>query len=335
MASEAGESSVSEFMEYRNPVYPEYFGDPFVWKHGDDYFAVGTGSGEASGDLGKSGRVFPLLHSLDLVHWKPAGEALDRPNADLGSNFWAPEVAYAEGQFWLYYSVGRGDKLHQIRVASSRDPLGPYRDVSDEPLVAPRSPPFAIDPHPFQDDDGRWYLFYARDYLDAGFSRSFGRVRSGTALAMSRLLTMDKLEKKERTVLRARCDWQRFLANRLMYGGVFDWHTLEGPFIRKHEGRYYCFYSGGNWETGSYGVDYGVADQVAGPYSDAGNEKGPRVLRTSPGRVIGPGHNSFITGPDGLDYMVYHAWDPAMTARRMCIDPLVWTLEGPRCQGPT
>jgi len=44
-----------------------------------------------------------------------------------------------------------------------------------------------------------------------------------------------------------------------MYGRVWDWHTLEGPFVRKHDGRYYCFYSGGRWETESYGVDYGVA----------------------------------------------------------------------------
>jgi hypothetical protein len=33
--------------------------------------------------------------------------------------------------------------------------------------------------------------------------------------------------------------------------------------------------------------------------------------------------------------MVYHAWDPDFTKRRMCIDPLVWTPEGPRCNGPS
>ena len=30
-------------LTYRNPVYPHYFADPFVWKHGGEYFAVGTG----------------------------------------------------------------------------------------------------------------------------------------------------------------------------------------------------------------------------------------------------------------------------------------------------
>ena len=34
-------------MQYRNPVYPEYFADPFVWKHDGIYYAVGTGVVEA------------------------------------------------------------------------------------------------------------------------------------------------------------------------------------------------------------------------------------------------------------------------------------------------
>ena len=105
--------------------------------------------------------------------------------------------------------------------------------------------------------------------------------------------------------------------------------------VRKHDGRHYCFYSGGCWQNDTYGVDYAVAESIIGTYSDAGNEDGPRILRSVPGKVIGPGHNSIVEGPDGSDIIVYHAWDVGMTARRMCIDPLVWTPDGPRCAGPT
>ena len=117
-----------------------------------------------------------------------------------------------------------------------------------------------------------------------------------------------------------------------MYGSTYDWHTLEGPFVRKHNGRYYCFYSGGRWENETYGVDYGVADNVHGPYSDEGSESGPRVLRTVPGEIIGPGHNSIVTGADGGDWIVFHGWDARMTARRMFIERLVWTNDGPRVE---
>jgi beta-xylosidase len=252
-----------------------------------------------------------------------------RPDPSLGNTFWAPEIAYANGTFYLYYSVGQGDKNHQIRVAAAKTPQGPYRDLG-KTLVRPSDCPFAIDPHPFQDTDGRWYLFYARDFLDCS-----NQARAGTALMVARLKTMTDLDGEGTVVLRARSDWQRFQNQRPMYGRIWDWHTLEGPFLRKHDGRYYCFYSGGRWETENYGVDYGVADHVLGPYSDAGNETGPRVLRTVPNHVLGPGHNSIITGPDGEDYIVYHAWDKNLKARQMFIDKLVWTPDGPRCDGPT
>jgi len=313
-------------------IYPHYFADPFLWRHGDEYFAIGTGPEEATGHRPPGALVFPLLHSRDFITWEPAGEALEPPDPALGTNFWAPEVAFAHGRFWLYYSVGHGDKRHQIRVASSIHPLGPYRDVRREPLVAPLDLPFAIDPHPFRDEDGTWYLFYARDALDTGTPP--GSARPGTVLAMDRLPAMDRTAGEEKIILRARHDWQRFMADRPMYGGLYDWHTLEGPFVRRHDGRYYCFYSGGRWEDDTYGVDYAVASEVTGPWSDAGNEAGPRVLRTVQGGaspLIGPGHNSVVTAPDGVDYLAYHAWDSAMTARRPCVTPLQWTPDGPRC----
>ena len=136
--------------------------------------------------------------------------------------------------------------------------------------------------------------------------------------------------------MRARCDWQRFQANRTMYGKVFDWHTLEGPCVVKKQGRYYCTYSGGCYQGDGYGVDYGIAGNVLGPYSDNGNESGARILRTVPGSVIGPGHHSIVLGPDDrTEFIVYHAWDPRMQGRRMHIDVLEWTADGPRCKGPT
>jgi beta-xylosidase len=313
---------------HANPVYATYFADPYVWRAGETFFAIGTGELEMQGVTGE--RVFPILRSDDFFHWEPACSALIPPDRSLGTHYWAPEVAEQNGKFYLYYSVGHGDKQHQLRVAISDNPAGPYHDTG-RTLLDPEECPFAIDAHAFKDDDGQWHLFYARDFLDAS-----PRHRAGTALMVVRMKSMTELEKRGHVVLRARHDWQRFEANRVMYGQAWDWHTLEGPFVRKHEGRYYCFYSGGRWENETYGVDYCVADNVLGPYSDTGNEAGARVLQTVPGKVIGPGHNSIITGPDGeTDYLVYHAWDPAMTARRMFIDRLLWTGEGPRCDGPT
>jgi beta-xylosidase len=311
-----------------NPVYGSYFADPFVWKHQDVYYAIGTGALEASGQT--VGKIFPILHSTDFYQWQYASNALIRPDPALGNTFWAPAVAGAENRFYLYYSVGHADTRHQLRVAESSSPQGPYHDLGHA-LIPPQHCPFAIDPHPFKDDDGRWYLFYATDFLDCAED-----VRPGTALVATPMQSMTVLGQAAVPILRARFGWQQFQANRTLYGRQWDWHTLEGPCVQKHDGRYYCFYSGGRWENETYGVDYAVADKILGPYSDAGSESGPRVLRTVPNKVIGPGHNSIVTGPDQQSkYLVYHAWDAAFKARRMFMDKLLWTRDGPRCDGPT
>jgi beta-xylosidase len=325
---------------YKNPVYKNYFADPCVWKFEGNYFAVGTGpivnvgnevheSDLSSAKIDGEERAIPILSSKNFVDWKSEGAALRVPKEFSGKPFWAPEVAVHDGEFYLYYSTAIADLHHQIRVAKSSTPLGPYDDIGWMICATPGCP-FAIDPHPFR-DDSQWYLFYAKDFLDHD-----SKVFAGTALVVDKLIGMTKLAGEEKVVLRARNRWQLFKAHREMYGRIFDWHTLEGPFVRKHDGLYYCFYSGGCYENETYGVDYGIAKNVMGPYDDSGNESGPRVLKTVPDRVIGPGHHSIAPGPDDkTEYIVYHAWDLERKARRMCFDKLIWTEKGPRCLGPT
>jgi beta-xylosidase len=95
---------------YRNPVYDGYFADPFVLRAGQRYLAYGTGSIV-------DGLVFEVLESADLVSWRRIGGALQPLPPQMGSDYWAPEIAYAEGRYWMYYSVGFGDRHHHVRVA--------------------------------------------------------------------------------------------------------------------------------------------------------------------------------------------------------------------------
>src|SRR2546423_12336207 len=222
---------------HANPVYGSYFADPFVWKHEDVFYAIGTGELEAAGQA--IGKVFPLLQSTDFFQWSFASSALMKPDPKLGNTFWAPAVACANEKFYLYYSVGQGDKTHQLRVAESDSPQGPYRDLG-KTLLNPAECSFAIDPHPFQDDDGRWYLFYARDFLDCS-----PMARAGTALMAAPMKSMTELAGEGGVVLPARADLQRLHAQRPMYGQNWGWHTPQRPPALKHHRRYSCFFSGG------------------------------------------------------------------------------------------
>lgn len=119
-----------------------------------------------------------------------------------------------------------------------------------------------------------------------------------------------------------------------MYGHRYDWHTLEGPTVRRRGAHYYCFYSGGAWHGSGYSLAWAYADHPLGPWHEPPADVA-RLLSTVPGHVVGPGHASVTTTPEGSDVLVYHAWDAAGTARRMCIDTLRWTDRGPAVDGPS
>jgi GH43 family beta-xylosidase len=244
-----------------------------------------------------------------------------------GFDYWAPAVAERNGRFYLYYSAGESadNTTHRLRVAVANKPEGPFEDAG---MLLPDAG-FTIDADPFCDPmDGKWYLFFCQDYFDE---------RVGTGIAAAPLAdSMTELAGEIKTIIRPATDWQIYERNRPLYGRTWDaWHTVEGACVIFHEGLYYCLYSGGAWHAQNYGVSYGIASHALGPYTDEWSAQGPVILRTSRD-VIGPGHNSVVVGPNGhIEFIVYHAWDTARTARRMCIDPLLWTPDGPRSAGPT
>ncbi len=300
-----------------NPVLPDYLADPFCFYHDGCYYAVATGKAEAYSPSFEGPRVVPMVKSRDLRHWERVGRVLELPEEPF-TCFWAPEIAVHNGRFYLYYHPCRAGKGgYHIRVAVADHPEGPYRDTGT-PLTDPDVNPFAIDSHAFRDDDGTWYMFYASDFLD--FDETTFR---GTALVVDRMKSMTELEGNPQVLMRAHWPWQRYEAQQQSHGVVADWYTLEGPTVCKRNGTYYCFYSGGCYQNDSYGVDWLEADSVTGPWREVGRENGPQLMRSVPG-VIGPGHHSMVTTPEGADYVVYHAWNPEMTDRQMCVDRLDW-----------
>jgi GH43 family beta-xylosidase len=301
---------------YTNPVYHRACPDPFVLKHAGEYWAYCTG---ASPD----GRCFPILRSHDLVQWEEVGGAMTP--TDLGPHYWAPEVVYRNGDFFLYYGVGDERRMH-VRVAVADRPGGPFRD-SGRRLTQEE---FAIDPHVFEDHDGSRWLFYATDFLEHS--------HVGTGTVMDRMIDPFTLAGRPRPVTRARYDWQVYDPARAEKGGV-RWHTVEGPFVLARKGVYYELFSAGNWKNVSYGVSYATTRRLEAEAEWQQHADGKNVLpilRTIPGRVIGPGHNSVVRGPDNQQLVcVYHRWADDSSARILAVDRLDWVGERLTVLGPS
>lgn len=294
---------------YLNPVYGRDFPDPFILKHAGEYWAYSTGFWR------NGGRAFGVLHSRDLVNWRELDGALALIDGEHPC-YWAPEVVYDNGRFLMYYSVGN-EKLMHIRVAVAEHPAGPFVDSGHQLSDAE----FAIDPHVFIDEENTRWLFYATDFLT--------HTHIGTGTVRDRMLDPFTLARDPRPVTRARYDWQVYDPERKEKGGV-RWHTVEGPFVLQRKNLYYQMFSGGNWQNLTYGVSYAVSPQISREdewEQVADGERVLPILRTVPDRVIGPGHNSVVRGPDNQQlFCVYHRWD-GERGRVLAIDRLDWVGE--------
>ena len=152
------------------------YGDPAVFKDGEDYWLVATSNDAPD--------AFPILHSRDLVHWECQGfvfaEGHEPCWASKGRNmadFWAPEMHKAGDEYWTVFTARQANNALAIGLARAASPLGPWTD-NGAPLITgkpvnttglgydPDMPQLSggvIDSHLFIDADGQKYLFWKDD----------------------------------------------------------------------------------------------------------------------------------------------------------------------------
>ena len=303
-------------ISYQNPLNIKNIGDPFVLRTANGvYYCYATSAPDG----------FKAWSSRNLVDWKPAGYVYQRRPDSWGiSEFWAPEVIEKDRRFYMHYTArwGTNDSL-RLGVAVADSPLGPFEDVTNSPLFDPGYA--TIDGHVFIDDDGKKYLYYARDCSENIIE---GRHESHLYVVE---LGDDLVSLKGEPV------WLTQPEQAWETSGDTAWAWNEGPFMIKHAGRYYLMYSGNFYASREYAVGYASANSPTGPFIKAANNP---VLSSSSAEISGPGHNSITLTPDGRHLMiVYHTHtnpeDPGGN-RQVCIDPMGFTEDGDLfVNGPT
>jgi beta-xylosidase len=89
----------------------------------------------------------PLVDHGQVLHVK------DVPWASM--QMWAPDAAFKDGRYYLYFPARDKDHIFRIGVATSESPAGPF--VAESNYMEGS---FSIDPAVFVDDDGQVYMYF-------------------------------------------------------------------------------------------------------------------------------------------------------------------------------
>ncbi|HEX8474677.1 MAG TPA: family 43 glycosylhydrolase [Pyrinomonadaceae bacterium] len=282
---------------YTNPVIAGDFPDPSVVRVGEDYWATATTGGWMP--------HFAILHSRDLVNWRPVGAVFQTSPAWAKGDFWAPEISVDGGRFYVYYTARRNDGAGKkgtlcVAVATSDAPSGPYTDHG--PLVCQDIG--SIDAFTFRDETNQRYLIWKED----------GNDRSQPTPIWAQTLSEDgiKLTGKPKQILRNTAAWER--------------HVVEGSFIVRRNGWYYHFYSGNACCGRGCRYALGVARSrtLLGKWEK--NPANPILAANAAWQC--PGHGSIVTTPDGRDFLLYHSYrqrrDTFNIGREALLDEIHW-----------
>ena len=264
-----------------------------IVKDGNNYWTFATGAGISAN------------YSTDLVNWKAASKPVFKKGTwpswiknhvpDFGGYFWAPDIIYLNGMYYLYYACSTsGSSVSAIGVATTPtlNQDSPDYEWKDLGMVVSSTTHLdinAIDPSVFKDTNGRLYLAYGSYKAGLGIIEldpATGKVKAGANLS------------------------------RVAGGEDAAW---EAPCLIKEGNYYYLFANRAHCCNGSVSTYYivtGRSKSPTGPFFDKnginlrGNTAsggGTPVLVTS-GRYIGPGHLGLLR-ENGRDLVSMHYYD--------------------------
>ncbi|MBD2867275.1 glycoside hydrolase family 43 protein [Paenibacillus arenilitoris] len=206
---------------------------------------------------------------------------------------WAPDAAFKNGTYYLFFPARDHDGIFRIGVATSPSPAGPF---TPEPNYIEGS--FSIDPAVLVDEDGKSYIYFGglwggqlEKWQNGVFEPDAGEPAADAPALGPRVapLSEDMLSfqdaPQEIAILGE--DGKPIAA------GDEDRRYFEGPWVHKHNGWYYLSYSTGT----THKLVYAVSRNPMGPYTFKGTILTPVIGWTT--------HHSIVRFEDKW-YLFYH-----------------------------
>jgi len=222
------------------------------------------------------------------------GEALHLRDIPWASKqLWAPDAAYKNNTYYLFFPARDKDDIFRLGVATSSFPAGPFKAQEN---YIPGS--FSIDPAVLIDEDNRSYVYFGGlwggqlEKWQTGTFNSDGEGPDPSEPALGPRvaeLNDDMLTFKENPEEISIVDEE---GNPILAGDE-DRRYFEGPWVHKYNGEYYLSYSTGN----THCIVYAISKNPKGPYTFKGKILNPVIGWTT--------HHSIVQIKDKW-YLFYH-----------------------------
>ncbi len=226
------------------------------------------------------------------------GEALHMKDVPwVSKQMWAPDAAYKNGKYYLYFPARDKDGIFRLGVAIGDKPEGPFKP---EPNYIEGS--YSIDPAVLVDDDDRAYVYYGGLWggqlekwnsgsfdpkggeLDGNYDKNRDAVGPMFAELNDDMVSF-KTEPKHLVILDEN--------GKPLQATDEERRYFEGPWMHKYNGKYYLSYSTGT----THYIVYATADTPDGPFTYQG-----RILEP----VLGWTTHHSIVEYHGKWYLFYH-----------------------------
>lgn len=210
-----------------------------------------------------------------------------------GRQLWAPDAAFANDKYYLYFPAKDKNDIFRIGVATCSSPSGPFR-----PEATPIEGSFSIDPAVFKDNDGSFYMYFGGIWggqlqrWNTGKYDQDGKEPPDNQPALSPKVVrlskdMLKFDEPVRDVRIQDKDGNPLLTS------DHDRRFFEASWVHIYHGKYYFSYSTGD----THFIAYGIGDNPYGPFTYQGV-----ILKP----VLGWTNHHSIVEFDGKWYLFYH-----------------------------
>ena len=256
-----------------------------------------TATGTKEDDLGShfDMRDYHVL-SMDSIGGPVTdhGVALDIKNVSwAGRQMWAPDAAFANGKYYLYFPVKNKQDVFQIGVAVSDKPEGPFT-----PEKEPIKNSYSIDPTVFKDDNGIYYMYFGgiwggqlQRWNNNKYDSATGNRKPEEPAILPRIARlgadMKSFTEPVKEIKIVDKDGKPFTEK------DNDKRFFEAAWMHKYKGKYYLSYSTGD----THNLCYATGDNPYGPFTYQGVLLNPVEGWTN--------HHSIIEF-NGKWYLFYH-----------------------------